>query len=98
MWHSVQRRHFGGTDVPFKVVEMVGKYLKLPAGNNECGFYVIWAMLCYIGRKSDDADKLVCIIPISFMSLIIQHNDLLIPLWIPSFLNDSARNMYTKGC
>ena len=66
---SVRRKHIGGTHVPFKVVEMEGKYLKLPAGNNECGFYVMWAMLCYIGGKSKEADKLVCIIPILFMSV-----------------------------
>ena len=66
---SVRRRHIGGTQVPFKVVEMEGKYLKQPAENNECGFYVMWAMLRYIGGKSEEADKLVCIIPISFMSI-----------------------------
>ena len=42
---SVRRRHIGGTQVPFKVVEMEGKHLKQPAGNNECGFYVMRAML-----------------------------------------------------
>ena len=67
MLHSVRRRHISGTQVPFKVVEMEGNYLKQPAENNECGFYVIWAMLRYIGGKSEEADKLVCIIPISFM-------------------------------
>ena len=66
---SVRRRHIGGTLVPFKVVKMEGKYLSQPAGNNECGFYVIWVMLCYIGKKSKEADKLVCIILISFMSV-----------------------------
>ena len=69
MLHSVQRRHIGGMQVPFKVVEMEGKYLKQLAKNNECGFYVIWAMFRYIGGKSKAADKLVCIIPISFMSV-----------------------------
>ena len=66
---SVQRRHIGGTQVPFKVVKMEGTYLKQPAGNNECGFYVMWAMLRYIGGKSEEADKFVCIIPLSFMSV-----------------------------
>ena len=66
---SVRRRHISGTQVPFKVVKMEGKYLKQPTGNNECGFYVIWAMLRYIGGKSKEVDKLVCIIPISFMSV-----------------------------
>ena len=66
---SVQRRHIGGTPVLFKVVEMEGKYLSQLAGNNECGFYVIWAMLRSIGGKSEEADKLVCIIHISFMSV-----------------------------
>ena len=66
MLHSVRRRHIGGTQVPFKVVEMEGKYLKQPVENNECVFYVMWAMLRYIGGKSEEADKLVCIIPISF--------------------------------
>ena len=67
MLHSVRRRHIGETQVPFKVVEREGKYLKQPAENNECMFYVMWAMLRYIGGKSEEADKLVCIIPISFM-------------------------------
>jgi hypothetical protein len=40
MWHSV-RKDIGGTEVPFKVIEMEGKHLKQSAGNNECGFYVI---------------------------------------------------------
>ena len=66
---SVRRRHIGGTPVPFKVVEMEGKYLSQPAGNNECMFCVMWAMLRYISGKSKEADKLVCIIPISFMSV-----------------------------
>ena len=55
--------------MPFKVVEMDGKYIKQPARNNECGFYVIWAMLRYIVEKLEEADKLVCIISISFMSV-----------------------------
>ena len=65
---SVQRRHIGGTSVPFKVVEME-KYLSQPAENNECGFYVIWVMLRYIDGKSEEDDKLVCIISILFMSV-----------------------------
>ena len=69
MWHSVRRRYIGGTQIPFKVVEMEGKYLKQPTENNECGFYVMWAMLRYIGGKSEEADKLVCIIPILFLSV-----------------------------
>jgi len=66
---SVQRSHIGGKPVPFKVVEMEEKYLSQSVGNNECGFYVMWAILRYIGGKSEEADKLVCIIPISFMSV-----------------------------
>ena len=66
---SVRTRHIGGTPVPFKVVEMEGKYLSQPVGNNECGFYVMWTMLRYIGGKSEEVDKLVCIIPISFISV-----------------------------
>jgi hypothetical protein len=44
-------------EVPFKVVEMEGKYLKQLAGNHECELYVMWAMLHYIGRKSKDEGK-----------------------------------------
>ena len=66
---SVRRRHIDGTPVPFKVVEMEGKYLLQPAGNNECRFYVMWVILRYISGKSEEADKLMCIIPISFMSV-----------------------------
>jgi hypothetical protein len=43
--------------------------LNQPAGNNEYGFYVIWAMLPYLGVKLEQADALVCIIPISFKSV-----------------------------
>ena len=57
----------GGTQVQFKVVEMEGKYQKQPTRNNECRFYVMWAMLRYIGGKSEEADKLVCIISILFI-------------------------------
>ena len=32
---SVRRRHIGGKPVPFKVVEIEGKYLSQPAENNE---------------------------------------------------------------
>jgi hypothetical protein len=67
MWHSVRRRHIGGTEVAFEVIKMVGPYLDQPAGNNECGFYAMWAMVCYIGGKSPEVDKLVCIIPIPFI-------------------------------
>ena len=66
---SVRRRHIGGTPVPFKVVEMEGKYLSQPVGNNEYGFYIMWVMLRNIGGKLEEADKLVCIISISFMSV-----------------------------
>ena len=41
MLHNVRRRHIGGTQVLFKVVEMEGKYLKQPVENNEYGFYVM---------------------------------------------------------
>jgi hypothetical protein len=43
--------------------------LKQPARNNECGFYVMWAMIRYLGGKLDVVDDLVCIIPISFISV-----------------------------
>ena len=69
MLHGVRRRHIGGTQVPLKVVEMEGMYLKQPAGNNEYAFYIMWAMLGYIGGKSEETDNLVCIISISFMSV-----------------------------
>ena len=69
MWHSVQARMVGGTKVPFQVAPMQLETLDQPAGNNECGFYVMWAMLRYLGIKSVAADALVCIIPISFISV-----------------------------
>ena len=57
----------GGTKVPFQVAPMQLETLDQPAGNNECGFYVTWAMLRYLGVKSEAADALECIIPISFI-------------------------------
>ena len=59
----------GGTKVPFQVAPMQLETLDQPAGNNECGFYVMWAMLRYLGVKAEAADALVCIIPISFISI-----------------------------
>ena len=94
---SVRTRHIDGAYVPFKVVEIEGMYLKQSTGNNECEFYVMWAMLRYIGGKSEETDKLVCIITFHLCLLIIQQNDLLIHLWISSFLNDNTRNITTKG-
>ena len=58
-----------GTNVPFQVVPMQLETLDQPAGNNKCGFYVMWAMLHYLGIKSEVADALVCIIPILFISV-----------------------------
>jgi hypothetical protein len=59
----------GGMKVSFQVVPMQLETLNQPAGNNECGFYIMWAMLRYLGIKSEVADDLVCIIPISFISV-----------------------------
>ena len=54
---------------PFQVVEMQLETLKQSVGNNERGFYVMWAMLRYLGERSEKIDDLVCIIPISFISV-----------------------------
>ena len=58
-----------GTKVPFQVAPMQLETLDQPAGNNEYEFYVMWAMLRYLGVKSEAIDTLVCIIPISFISV-----------------------------
>ena len=55
---------------PFQVVEMQLETLKQSVGNNERGFYVMWAMLRYLGIKLEATDALVCIIPFSFISVI----------------------------
>ena len=59
----------GGTKVPFQVAPIHLETLDQPTGNNECGFYVMWAMLHYLGVKSGAAYHLVCIISISFISV-----------------------------
>ena len=59
----------GGTKVPFQVAPIQLETQDQPAGNNECGFYVMWVMFHYLGVKSEAADHLVCIIPISFISV-----------------------------
>ena len=69
MWHSVQARMVGGMKVPFQVAPMQLETLDQPTGNNECGFYIMWAMLHYLGVKSEATEALVCIIPISFISV-----------------------------
>jgi len=38
-------------------------------GNNDCAFYVMWAMLRYLGVKLEATNHLVCIIPILFISV-----------------------------
>ena len=65
---SVRRRHRWDAG-PIQGCRNGGEVPKPLAGNNECGFYVMWAMLRYIGGKSEEANKLVCIIPISIMSV-----------------------------
>jgi hypothetical protein len=37
---------------PFQVFRMEMDTLEQPMANNECGFYVMWAMYHYIGRKT----------------------------------------------
>ena len=69
MWHNVQKRMVGGMKVPFQIAPMQLEILDQPAGNNECGFYVMWAMLHYLSVKLEAADALVCIILISFISV-----------------------------
>jgi len=56
-------------ETPFKVDEMPLETLEQPEANNECGFYVICAMLIYLGGKSSHVDELVCMLPISFISV-----------------------------
>ena len=58
MWHSVQAIMVGGTKVPFQVAPMQLETLDQTARNNECGFYVMWAMLRYLSVKSEAADAL----------------------------------------
>jgi hypothetical protein len=69
MWHSVQERMIGGRKNPFKVEEMQMKTLEQPMANNECGFYIMWAVLYYLGGRSSHVDTLVCMLPISFISV-----------------------------
>ena len=59
----------GGTKVPFQIAPIQLETLDQQAENNECGFYVMWAMLRYLGVKSEMADHLVCRISISFISV-----------------------------
>jgi hypothetical protein len=69
MWHNVQGRMIGGTNVPFQVAPMQLETLNQPVGKNECGFYVMWAMLRYLAVKAGQANALVYIIHISFISV-----------------------------
>lgn len=69
MWHSVRKYRLEASFVPFKVEVMDLTHLEQPMGNNECGFYVMWVMLQYVGGKAIKQDQFVCIIPISFVSV-----------------------------
>jgi len=56
---------------PFTVYYMEDlKTLQQPMGNNECGFYVMWAMLVYFGAKTEIGDKMVCIYASYFISSV----------------------------
>ena len=43
------------------------KTLDQPMENNECGFYVMWAMLVYFGAKTHKGDEMVRRLPISIV-------------------------------
>ena len=54
---------------PFEVFRMEMDTLEQPMANNECGFYIMWTMYHYIGGKTKTSDELVCILPISCISI-----------------------------
>ena len=59
-WRNVEPRMQKTWRAPFKVHEMKWvRTLDQPMGNNECGFYVMWAMLAYFGAKVGYGDPMV---------------------------------------
>ena len=67
-WQNLDSKMQKRWSAPFNVQYMEElKTLDQPMGNNECGFYVMWAMLVYFGARTDKGDKMVCMLPISIV-------------------------------
>ena len=59
-WRNVPHGMKKKWSEPFKVEYMKKlPHLDQPMGNNECGFYVMWAMLAYFGAKVGYGDPMV---------------------------------------
>lgn len=55
--NSVRKYRLEASFVPFKVEVMDLTHLEQTMGNNECGFYVMWVMLQYVGGKAIKQDQ-----------------------------------------
>jgi hypothetical protein len=67
-WKNLDSKMQKQWSAPFSVKYMEDlKTLDQPMGNNECGFYVMWAMLKYFGAKTNKGDDMVYRHPISIV-------------------------------
>ena len=83
------QKHWGN---PFSVSVMEDlPKIDQPAGNNECGFYVMWAMLVYFGGSPKEGNKIVSS-PSIFYCFVSR-----LCMSISFCFNYSANNVITTG-
>ena len=86
---------------PFEVDHMPLETLEQPMANNECRFYIMWAMLHYLRGKTKEGDEMVCMLHILCISVnSMKRSTVVLHLCIStsSCLNNSGRNLATKSC
>jgi hypothetical protein len=74
-----------GRTTKFQVDYVPLRTLEQPMANNKCGFYVMWAMLQYLGGKMSYANELGCVCFPFYLYRLIQQNDLLFCLTFVPF-------------
>jgi hypothetical protein len=69
MSHSVKENMDGDRMIQFEAHCMEAHTLEQPMANNECGFYVMWAMHQYLGGNMTEGNQMVCMLHISCISV-----------------------------
>ena len=91
-WKDLDSKMQKHWSAPFSVRYMEDlRTLDQPAGNNECGFYVMWAMLLYFGANPKKEDEMVRRLPI-FYCFVLR-----LCISISSCFNYSAKHIITTG-
>ena len=80
-WKNLDSRTKKHWSAPFTVRYMEDlRTLDQPAANDECGFYVMWAMLVYFGANPKHGDEMVCRLPLFYcVCLTFVHLNIILP-------------------